>query len=197
MKASDVLQEIRNALKPIKEQGQSTFSIEAMENYLNLFAKDVENDTFYKSQDHEERLAKFKAENDRSIALANNQTAHSLEMFKSVITAGQSALKSGMVINGGAAVALLAFAGKIWETAISEVVANSLTSSIFIFCLGVLSAALATGTTYLSQLLFSNDRLKLGNYVNRFNIAVVLSSYGFFCFGAYKAASSLGMHFGL
>jgi hypothetical protein len=197
MKALDVLKEIREALEPIKEQGQSTFSIEAMENYLKLLDKDVENDTYYKSQDHESRLAKFKAENDRNIAYENNETAHSVEMFKSVITAGQSALKSSMVINGGAAAALLAFTGKIWETSTSEIVANSLTSSIFIFCLGVLCAALATGTTYLSQLSFGNGWLKLGHRINTFNIVVVLFSYGLFGFGAFKAANSLGVHFGL
>jgi len=197
MKASDVLKEIREALAPVKEQGQSTFSIDAMENYLKLFDKDVENDTYYKSQDHEARLAQFKAENDRNIAYANNETAHSVEMFKSVISAGQSALKSSMVINGGAAAALLAFTGKIWETSTSELVANSLTSSIFIFCLGVLCAALATGTTYLSQLSFANGWLKLGHSINTFNIIVVLSSYGAFCLGAFKAANSLGVHFGL
>ncbi|AAZ28418.1 hypothetical protein [Colwellia psychrerythraea] len=197
MKASDVLKEIRQALKQTKVQGHATVSIDAMENYLMLFDKDVENDTYYKSQNHEAQLAKFKAENDRSIAHANNETAHSLEMFKSVITAGQSALKSSMVVNGGAAAALLAFTGKIWETSTSELVANSLTSSIFIFCLGVLCAALATGTTYLSQMSFANGWLKLGHSINTFNIAVVLSSYGLFCFGAFKAANSLGVHFGL
>ena len=132
MKATEVIGEIRQALSQTKEQGHSTVSIDAMENYLKLFDKDVEYDTYYKSQDHEAKLANFKAENDRNIARANIETAHSLEMFKSVITAGQSALKSSMVVNGGAAAALLAFTGKIWETKTSEVVANSLTSAIFI-----------------------------------------------------------------
>ena len=197
MKASEVLKEIRQALSQTKEQGHSTVSIEAMENYLTLFDKDVENDTYYKSLNHESELANFKAENERNIAHANNQTAHSLEMFRSVITAGQSALKSSMVVNGGAAVALLAFTGKIWETKISEAVAGSLTTSIFIFCLGVLSAALAAGTTYLSQLAFSSDWMKIGHSINCFNIVIVLSSYGLFGVGAYTAASSLGVHFGL
>lgn len=197
MKASDVLHEIRQALKQTKEQGHSTVSIDAMENYLLLFDKDVENDTYYTSLNHEAELAKFKAENDRNIAHANNETAHSLEMFKSVITAGQAALKAGMVVNGGAAVALLAFAGKIWETQTSQTVANSLTSSILVFCLGVLSAAFATGTTYLSQFAFSGNWVKLGNFINILSILVVLSSYGLFFVGAFTAANSLGTHFGL
>jgi hypothetical protein len=197
MKASDVLKEIREALAPIKEQGQSTFSIHAMEKYLKLFEKDVETDTYYKSQDHEARLAQFKAENDRNIAHAHSETAHSVEMFKSVISSGQSALKSSMIINGGAAAALLAFTGKIWETSTSELVANSLSSSIFIFCLGVLFAAVATGTTYLTQFSFASGWIKLGHSINTFNIIVLLLSYSAFCVGAFKAANSLGVHFGL
>ncbi|MBV1898641.1 MAG: hypothetical protein KUG63_04625 [Cycloclasticus sp.] len=197
MKAIEVITEIREALSQTKEQGHSTVSIDAMENYLMLFDKDVENDTYYKSLNHEAELAKFKAENDRNIAHANNETAHSLEMFKSVITAGQSALKASMLINGGAAAALLAFTGKIWKSPTTEVVANSLTSSIFIFCLGVLCAALATGTTYLSQLAFSSDSPKLGHSINAFNILIVLSSFVLFGFGAFRAANSLGVHFGL
>ncbi|MDZ4056165.1 MAG: hypothetical protein U1D69_04230, partial [Polynucleobacter sp.] len=174
MKASEVLKEIRQVLSKTKEQGHSTVSIEAMENYLTLFDKDIENDTYYMSLNQAAELAKFNAENDRNIAQANNQTAHSLEMFRSVITAGQSALKSSMVVNGGAAVALLAFTGKVWETQTSEAVAGSLTSSIFIFCLGVLCAALAAGTTYLSQLAFASDWVKVGHLINFFNIVVVL-----------------------
>jgi hypothetical protein len=197
MKASDVLSEVRKVLKETKDQGHTTVSIDAMENYLMLFDKDVENDTYYKSLNHEVELAKFKATNDRNIANANNHTTHSIEMFKSVITAGQSALRASMVVNGGAAAALLAFTGKIWETSTTELVANSLTTSIFLFCLGVLCAAFATGTTYLSQFSFSSGWLKLGHSVNVLSICTILSSYIFFGVGAFKAANSLGVHFGL
>jgi hypothetical protein len=197
MKASDVLSEIRQVLKETKRQGHSTVSIDAMDNYLKVFDKDVENDTYYKSLNHEAELAKFKAENDRNIAHSNNETAHAVEMFKSVVNAGQSALKASMVINGGGAAALLAFTGKIWETSTSELVANSLTNSIFLFSLGVLCAAFATGTTYLSQYAFGDNWFKTGHTFNVISIVATLSSYGLFGFGAYTAATSLGVHFGL
>ena len=197
MKATDVLSEIRQVLSQTKEQGNSSVSIDALENYLMLLDKAVESDTYYKSLDHDAELAKFKAVNNLNIAHAKNDAAHSLEMFKSVIMTGQSALKASMVVNGGAAVALLAFAGKVWETKISEIVASSLTDSIFIFCLGVVCAALATGSTYLSQLAFSSNWLKSGCFINYFSIVVVLLSYALFCFGAFKAVNSLGIHFSL
>ena len=197
MKAKDVIKDIKAALRQTKEEGHSSVSLDAMDNYLSIFDKDVENDTYYQSLDHERELAKFKAENDRNIANATIKTSHNIEMFKSVITTGQSALKSSMVINGGGAAALLAFTGKIWSTTTSPEVANSLTCSIFIFCLGVLCAATATGTTYLSQLAFSSKWIKTGQTVNCFTIVLVLSSYVLFCYGAYAAATSLGVHFSL
>lgn len=197
MKAKDVLDEIRAVLKQTKDDGHSNVSVDALQNYLIQFDKDVESDTYYKSLNQEAKLAEFKAQNDRSIAHATNLTAHSLEMFKSVITAGQSALKASMVINGGAAVALLAFTGKIWETSTTAVVVNSLTNSILLFCLGVLCAALATGTTYLTQSIYAKDKITLGNAFNFFNIFVVLASYVLFGVGSFIAADSLGVHFGL
>lgn len=197
MKASDVLTQIRQALKETKTQGHMIVSIEAMENYLKLFDKHVGNESYNKSESYEFELAKFKAENDRNIANSSNETAHSVEMFKSVVNAGQSALKASMVINGGGAAALLAFTGKIWETTTSALVANSLTCSILIFCLGVLSAALATGTTYLSQYAYSGDWFKTGHSFNVLSISAILGSYALFGYGAFKAASSLSMHFGL
>lgn len=67
MKASDVLNEVRQALIETKELGHSTVSIDAMENYLKAFDKDVETDTYYKSLDYEAKLAEFKAANDSKI----------------------------------------------------------------------------------------------------------------------------------
>ena len=197
MKSSEVIQEIRKAVGNAKAQGHSTISIKAFENYLDAFNKEIESDTFYSSLNHETQLAQFKAENDRNIAHANNENMHDIEMFKSVITAGQTALKSSMVINGGAAIALLAFTGKIWGSATSESIANGLTSSIFTFCAGVLLAAIAAGTTYLSQFSYASDWGKIGSVFNIVSIIFVLCSYVAFFSGSFVAAGNLGAHFGL
>ncbi len=149
MHAKDVIKNIRAALSQTKLEGHDTVSIDAMENYLALFDKDVDNDTYYKSLNHEKLLTEFKATNARNIAHANNVSSSNLEMFQAVISSGQSALKASMLINGGGAVALLAFTGKIWTTATPSSIANSLTFSIFIFCIGVLFSAMAAGTTFI------------------------------------------------
>lgn len=197
MKASDLLDELQSALDETKKQGHSTVSIDAFKNYLAGLAKDVEDDSNYKSLEHESKLTAFKAQNDINIATINNENAHSIEMFKSVITAGQSALKASMIINGGAAAAVLAFTGKIWETSTSIVVANSLASTIILFCLGVLCAAFASGVTYLSQFFYAGDYNKTGSILNGLAIFTVLGSYILFAVGAVKAGTSLSVHFGL
>ena len=197
MKAKDVIIEIRTILKQTKDQGHTSVSIDALENYLSIFDKDVENDTYYKSLDHETNLTSFKAENDRNIATAINQNTSNIATFKAATEAGQSALKSSMVINGGASVALLAFTGKIWNTSVSEVVASSLSSSIFIFCIGVLCAAFAAGTRYLSQLFFSTTYTKVGTFFQILSIFTVVFSYFLFAYGAFEVSTSLNEHLGL
>ncbi|HAU29580.1 MAG TPA: hypothetical protein DCW68_05660 [Rhodospirillaceae bacterium] len=48
---------------------------------------------------------------ERDICMVNVRSEHGLAMFNSVVEAGLSAVKSGIIINGGAAVSLLAFIG--------------------------------------------------------------------------------------
>jgi hypothetical protein len=119
MHAKDVIKDIRTALSQTNSDSHDTVSINVMENYLALFDKDMDNDTYYQSLNHDKLLTEFKATNDHNIAHANNVSSSNLEIFKSVICTSQSALKVSMLINGGGAVALLAFTGKIWTTATS------------------------------------------------------------------------------
>ena len=73
------------------------------------------------------------------------------ENFKSVILTGQSALKSAILINGGAAVALLAFIGHVWKPDYLRTASINLVGSLQWFVFGVLSAAIAAGGTYAAQ----------------------------------------------
>jgi len=198
MKAKDILEKIKAAVKEAKGKGHNTISIDAFDKYLSTFKKEDGTDTYH-TLEHEQEvsLTEFKVKNDINIANAKILASTNLEEFKSVILSGQSALKSCMVINGGAAVAVLAFTGKIWQTSVSYEVANALTTSIFIFCLGVLFAGLASGITYCSQSFYHKKWMKLGNVSNFFSISFVLLSYALFFWGAYIAASSFGTHFDL
>ncbi|MBL4800325.1 MAG: hypothetical protein JKY45_00430 [Emcibacter sp.] len=193
--AKDVIKDIQEALKQAKDQGSSTVSINALKNYLSLFDKDVDTDLHYQTRDHEISLAKFIAENDRNIAHTNNQMSANLASFKAGVIASQSALKSSMIINGGAAIALLAFMGKIWDASISKSIATSLSNSMLLFCLGILFTAIATGTTFSSQLFFSDeDPKKLGAIFQGISITLIIVCYLFFAAGSYEAYSFLETH---
>ncbi|NNN85795.1 hypothetical protein FKN93_17950 [Vibrio sp. A8-1] len=191
------IEKIRLLIRQTKEQGHDAISINAFESYLSSIESENEEYTKYAQMQLERDLAVFKAENDRNIAHANNLTTNSLELFRSVILSGQSALKASMVINGGAAVALLAFMGKIWGSSIASEVAYSLSRSTFLFCVGIVLGAFAAGTTYFTQCLYNIEKFRLGNFFNIATVLMILSSYGIFIFSAFISASSFGVHFGL
>ena len=108
-------------------------------------------------------------------------------MFRSVISYGQSALKSATLINGGGAVALLAFIGHVWSSQLSRVMVTGLGFSLLLFVLGVLCASVASGTTYLSQGFYHEAHERLGKTIHAITILLVIGSYVFFAFGAYNA----------
>jgi len=71
------------------------------------------------------------------------------DMFNAVITSGQSAMKYMILINGGACMAMLAFIGGVFDK--NEALAGGMAGALACFGLGVLLAALVSGSTYLSQ----------------------------------------------
>ena len=75
-----------------------------------------------------------------------------LASFNSVIETGSKAIQAAFIINGGASLALLTFIGNMISKNVQGV--GSLSFSMYLFTLGVLCVALATGARYVSQLSF-------------------------------------------
>lgn len=184
MQAKDLINIIKKA---VQENNQEVISQDALVNYLKALDSDLENNEVADRNALDTDLAVFKAEQERNLAHYNAQQLFSLEMLRSVITYGQAALKSALLINGGAVVALLAFIGNIWEKDTPQAAVDSLTSSIVYFAFGVLLAAFGTGTTYLTQYCYSEEYLKTGAWFHGGTIVIVLGSYFLFGFGAYDA----------
>jgi hypothetical protein len=86
-------------------------------------------------------------------AMTRDEAVHqlNLENFKAVLASSRDALKSAILINGGAGVALLAFMGQMQKGGVSTAMATWLPWSLACFVLGVLVAAIATGASYLAQ----------------------------------------------
>jgi hypothetical protein len=133
-------------------------------------------------------LEKYKA--DLQVWIEHNKTTHesNLEMFRSVIQSGQNALRSSFLLNGGAAVAMLAFIGKLTEVQASKIPVFA--CSLTIFVIGVLAITVASGLTYLSQWFYAGNlqwKVKTGFWLNIAAIVMGLSSYGVFIWGMCEA----------
>lgn len=74
-----------------------------------------------------------------------------LEVFRSQIQFGKEALRAAMLINGGAAVALLAFVGGIWPKEPKAEIVNCLAWALILFSAGLLLGAAACSTAYITQ----------------------------------------------
>ncbi len=108
---------------------------------------------------------------------------------KSVLSSGQAAMKSAFLINGGAAVALLAFIGHL--VSIREVGHVSMFARpLIVFVGGVLSAALATGVTYVTLSCYHAGKFSQGNWANRVAVFLIALSYLAFALGVWNAYES-------
>ncbi len=172
-----LIHELRNMVTEVHEKGQDVSS-KALLEYLDV--KESGEKELYKFNE-----AEFRASSESS-----------LEMFKSVILTGQSAIKSGILINGGAAVALLAFIGKIWTESQTQITTSLLSTALVYFSVGVLLGALTSGFTYLSQLCYSNESsVSKGKMLHIFTVITGLSTYLFFGLGAWSVYCSFTIHF--
>jgi hypothetical protein len=112
-----------------------------------------------------------------------------LEVYRQVNAVGQSALKSIMLINGGAAVALLAFLGNLVNSH-ANVALLPFANSMRGFVIGVFLSAVAFATTYLSQVCYSGDTTsheRFGKGLNFLTSLVSAASLVAFLWGSNAA----------
>ena len=110
-------------------------------------------------------------------------------MFRAVITAGQNAIKTSFLLNGGAAVALLAFIAHMADVKPETVPVFA--SCMVPFTIGVLIIAVTSGLTYITQWLYQRTSLagrKAGFWVNILCVVSGIASYLLFAWGQTFAA---------
>ncbi len=106
-----------------------------------------------------------------------------IEEFKSVISLAQTALKIPILINGGAAIAILALIGNTWS---KNSLSTDLAKSLLFFSFGVLLAAIGTGVSYLTQYRFLQKNEDTITHIFRYLvIACIIISYILFMAGSY------------
>lgn len=123
---------------------------------------------------------------DKELKDAELSTFKAIEQFKSVISMAELSLKSSIVINGGAAVAILTFVGN------SKIVDKSqLVFGLLSFSLGVFLASVATLFGYLAQNNYLESQEKKGDKYRDCAILICGVSYLFFFIGIVSVAFGL------
>ena len=104
------------------------------------------------------------------------------EMFKTIFVYGEHAVRSVLIINGGAAVALLAFIGNILARGVSKSLASDYSLPLAYYAFGVLVGSLAMGGSYITQYSYVHFGQKWGVVWHWVTATLVVFAY--VCFGA-------------
>ncbi|WP_299044179.1 hypothetical protein [uncultured Tateyamaria sp.] len=95
-----------------------------------------------------------------------------LEMMRAVITFGQGAIRTLVLVNGAAAIAVLTFLGSYTEQ--GDELFRLLTKALLLFAFGVVAASLVAGFAYLAQLLYDSNSKRLEKVGFAFHVLSVL-----------------------
>jgi len=107
------------------------------------------------------------------------------EMFRSVLTYAETALKNALLISGGAAVALLAFMGNILAKDPQSRLVAQFSAPLACFVYGVLAAALASGGSYATQYAYFHYGQRQGVLWHRISVGLLCISYLLFAAGSF------------
>ncbi len=182
MNAKEFAEEMKQTVAGIKANGIEAIKCENIMAYL---------DEVLNSPEDEPRpidVERYRADLQNWIEANKYQHENHLELFRSVITAGQNAIKSSFLLNGGAAVALLAFIAHLAEFDPTKI--SAFAACLVYFAIGAFAVAVISGLTYLSQWWYGSDygwARKLGFGCNIACILLGIGSYAIFAWGLLAA----------
>lgn len=180
MNAKEFAAQMKATIEDIKSKGTAAIYCDNIISYLDEVQKSPEREPT--SVDVE----RYKADLQNWIEANKYQHESHLEMFRSVITSGQGAIKSSFLLNGGAAVAVLAFVGHLAQFRPDKV--PGFGACLMPFAFGVLAIAVTSGCTYQSQWLYASPLVwarKTGFGLNILCILLGIASYVLFACGLF------------
>lgn len=195
MKRSEVIQQIIVAVEEFAKTGQSAIPVQNMRLYLDGMIETV-------AAQEASPLPITEAQAAHGLEVWKTKltasSAMSVEMLKATIEAGQTALKSAIIINGGAAIAMLAFIGNAlakWNDAAGSSLLTNVGVALFMFMVGTGAAGTSTGFRYLAQFVYAappsaNARPWLtawGSAANCISIMLGIASFASFFAGGWLA----------
>ena len=185
MQPRDILDELREIVEELKANGQQAIQCDD----LLTFLAEVDEDESPRMTDAE--LERYKSQLQNHSIHYRYENEGSLEMFRSVIASGQGFLKASFVLNGGAALALLAFIGHL--AAVDPDSIAEFVFSLSVFAGAVFAVASNYGVTYLSQWLYAGKKDWMQKVGFGFNIAAIVlgaTSVLLFGWGMFEARNA-------
>lgn len=189
MKTTDVFAILNDAIATAREANVTHVAIEDLERLTGeIKSQALESPEGVSAT--EASMEQYKAKLAALGSSLQHEHEKKLEMLRSVIITGQNALKAALLINGGAAVALLAFVGGVWSNPNAAPLRLGLAYGLSLFVWGVLAAACASGATYLSQAGFGGEfgprSQSIGRATRWLAVASVVGSYVLFGWAAWQ-----------
>lgn len=174
---------IRSHLEQLKGNSNAAADIATLESLL----KKLKNNNFTE-KDEEEPL-------ESTLQINDQEHQWEVETWRSSVEASQSVLKACLVITGGSAAALLAFAGSAWSSLKPEGI-ESLGITLKILGFAIFLTALAGCSKYLAQhhyLLRKPEHKTIGDRFQNLFLMLIISSYGLILAAYFEAGNMLSM----
>ena len=176
MDTKELIANIRAALANVQASGQQFVAVQSLLQYLFELERGAPEANEVRRLQHESSLAFYRAEHEAG-----------LQMLRSVIDSGTTALTSSILINGGATVALLAYAANLFSKGQTSNLGAALVTALVCFAFGVLSGAVAAGAGYITQYCYYRrwNRSAAGFHIG--SVVLIVASYALFAGGVIAA----------
>ena len=178
MENSQAIEILKSELTALRNKGRKLVSIKDLMAALAILESSPQLTAQQLERDHQRILAHYSAERQSD-----------LEMFKSVLESGKTAINALLIINGGAVISLLGALSNLAGKAETSSFARYLALPLAQFGTGVLVAAVCLGLRYFSQASFAEsssfgDRYwKIGQGLTYAAIVVGMAGFVLFGFG--------------
>jgi len=185
MTNKELIQAIRKAVHQTAEGGRAAINVVDLDRYFAQWeALPLDTQRELTQVERDALRARFEE------ALANQKlnAKAKLEEWRSIIAAGRRAVKSALLISGGAAAALLAFIGHL-ATAQSPAheAIRHLGLALALYVGGLLSTAMSAGAVYVGQTRYFIGKVTAGHVFNFISIGLVILSYMLFAWASLWA----------
>jgi hypothetical protein len=189
------LETLAQELATLKERGHTAVAMNALLPYVTGLLASA------RSGDPEGERQRVKINFEGQVEAYRAEVSSQLELLKAAIEAGQSALKSISVINGAAALAMLAFIGNVLShpTDIGLAAMMIMSRSMTYFATGVGLSAIGLAARYFSQASYAGDfsnqsrATKWGNTWRVIAIVAGVAGLAAFFIGVRVASRAVGL----